>query len=141
MSTEIPSWSTTSRRRRKHAWMNGYTVFAVSGMLALGVWQVMAGLTAVLHDRLYATTRGYTYSFSVGGWGWVVLLLGVLVAGTGVVVLQGRSWGDTAAIVLACLSMIANFLLVPLYPIWSMVIIAVNIIVIWALTNPGRNVA
>jgi hypothetical protein len=140
MSTEIPSRSTGSPSRRKHAWTNGYTVFAVAGMLALGVWQVISGLTAVVRDGLYVTTPGYTYSFSVAGWGWLVLLLGVLIAGTGVVVLQGWSWGDTAAIVLVCLSMIANFLLIPFYPIWSLMIIAVDIIVIWALTAPGRNV-
>ena len=72
--------------------------------------------------------------------GWLVLLLGILIAGTAVVVLQGRSWGDTAAIVLASLSMVANFLLIPFYPIWPLVIIALNTTLIWALTTRGRNV-
>jgi len=141
MSTEIPSQPTKSRSRRKRAWMNGYTVFAVTIMLVLGLWQVLAGLTAVVRDGLYVATPGYTYAFSVAGWGWLVLLLGVLIGGTGIAVLQGRSWGDPVAIVLAGLSMIANFLLIPFYPIWSLLIIALDVALIWALTTPGRNVA
>lgn len=125
----------------KHAWMNGYTVFAVSIMLVLGLWQVLAGLTAVVRDGLYVTTTTYTYAFNTSVWGWLVVLLGVLIAGTGIAVLQGRSWGDTAAIVLACLIMVANFLLIPFYPIWPLLIIALAITLLWALTTPGREVA
>jgi hypothetical protein len=141
MSTEIPSRSPSSHSRRKPAWMNAYTDFAAAIMLVLGLWQVLAGLTAVVGGGgLYVTPSGYTYSFSVAGWGWVVLLLGVLIAGVDVVVLLGRRWGDTGAIVLASLSMIANFVVIPFYPIWSLVIIALNAALIWALTTHGRNV-
>lgn len=141
MSTEIPSRSPSSHKRRKPAWANAYTVFAVAIMLVLGLWQVLAGLTAVVSGGgLYATPSGYTYSFTAAGWGWVVLLLGVLIAGVGVVVLRGLPWGDTTAIVLAPLSMIVNFLTIPFYPIWSLVIIALNATLIWALTTQGRNV-
>ena len=97
--------------------MNAYTVFAVAIMLVLGLWQVLAGLTAVVGgDGLYATPPGYTYSFSrrrvgLGGpaargphrRGWCRRS-------------AGSRWGDTAAIVLACLSMIVNFLTRPLLP-------------------------
>jgi hypothetical protein len=140
MSTQVPPRSPRSRRRREHAWLNGYTVFAVAIMFVLGLWQFLAGLTAVVRDRLYVAPPGYTFAFSVAGWGWAVLLLGVLSAGTGVVVLLGRGWGDKAAIVVACLSMIVNFLLVAFYPIWSLVIIALDVTLIWALTTPGRRV-
>jgi hypothetical protein len=118
--------------------MNGYTVFAVAIMLVLGVWQVLAGLTAVVRDGLYATAATYTFAFSTTAWGWLVVLLGVLIAGTGIAVLSGRKWGDTAAIALACLTMVVNFLLIPLYPIWPLSIIALGITLIWALTTPGR---
>jgi hypothetical protein len=141
MSAEIPSRSPSGHEKRKPAWMNAYTDFALAIMLVLGLWQVLAGLTAVVGGGgLYVTPPGYTYSFGVAGWGWVILLLGVFIAGAGVVVLLGRSWGDTAAIVLASLSMIVNFLVIPFYPIWSLVIIALNVTLIWALTTRGRNV-
>ena len=140
MSTEIPSRSSRSRRSPKRPWMNGYTVFAVAVILVLGLWQFLAGLTAVVRAGLYVAPSGYTFSFRVAGWGWVLVLLGVLSAGAGVGVLLGRSWGDKAAIVLASLSMIVNFLLVPFYPIWSLVIIVLDLTFIWALTAPGRYV-
>ena len=140
MSTEIPSRSSRSRRSPKRPWMNGYTVFAVAVILVLGLWQFLAGLTAVVRASLYVAPPGYTFSFRVAGWAWMLLLLGVLSAGAGVGVLLGRSWGDKAAIVLASLSMIVNFLLAPFYPIWSLVIIALDLTFIWALTAPGRYV-
>jgi hypothetical protein len=141
LSTQIPSPSASRRGRRMPAWMNGYTVFALTIMLVLGLWQVLAGLTAVVRGGLYAMTPGYTYAFTIVGWGWIVLLLGVLIAGTGIAVLQGRSWGDAAAIALACLTMIANFLLIPVYPIWSVLIVVLSVTLIWALTRPDRNMA
>jgi hypothetical protein len=138
VGVETPSHSTKSPRRHGHAWMNGYTVFAVAIMLVLGVWQVLAGLTAVVRNGLYVSTAAYTDAFSTTAWGWLVVLLGVLIAGTGIAVLRGRNWGDTAAVVLACLTMIVNFLLIPLYPLWPSLIIALCITLIWALTTPGR---
>ena len=138
MGVQPPSQATKGRRRHTRAWMNGYTVFAVAIMLVLGVWQVLAGLTAVVRDGLYATAATYTYAFSTTAWGWLVVVLGVLIAATGIAVLRGRDWGDTAAVVLACLTMIVNFLLIPLYPIWPSVIIVLGITLIWALTTPGR---
>jgi hypothetical protein len=121
--------------------MNGYTMFAVAIMLVLGVWQVLAGLTAVVRDGLYVTTATYTYAFSTTAWGWLVVVLGVLIGATGIAVLQGRDWGDTAAIALACLTMVVNFLLIPLYPIWPLSIIVLGIALTWALTTPGRKEA
>jgi hypothetical protein len=110
-------------------------------MLVLGLWQVLAGLTAVVRDGLYVTTATYTYAFDISAWGWLVVLLGVLIAGTGIAVLQGRSWGDATAIVLACLTVVANFLLIPFYPIWPFLIIALAVTLLWALTTAGREVA
>ena len=138
MGAQPPSQATKSRRKNGHAWMNGYTVFAVAIMLVLGVWQVLAGLTAVVRDGLYATAATYTFAFSTTAWGWLVVLLGLLIAGTGIAVLSGRTWGDTAAIALACLTMVVNFLLIPLYPVWSLSIIALGVTLMWALTTPGR---
>jgi hypothetical protein len=138
VGVQPPSQATTSRRKTGHAWMNGYTVFAFAIMLVLGVWQILAGLTAVVRDGLYATASTYTFAFSTSAWGWLVVVLGVLTVATGIAVLSGRDWGDTAAVALACLTMVVNFVLIPLYPIWPLSIIALGIALIWALTTPGR---
>lgn len=127
MSSETTSGAGTRRTRHRRSWLNGYTVFAVAIMFVLGLWQVLAGITAVVRDRLYAAPPGYVYGFDIAVWGWVLIVLGVLLAGAAVVVLLGRDGGDTAAIWLACLGMVANFLVLPFYPIWSLTIIGLSV--------------
>jgi hypothetical protein len=70
--------------------------------------------------------------------GWIHLLLGLLVAFAGWGLLSGQTWARVVAITLAVLSAIANFLWLPYYPFWSMLIIAVDIFVIWAIAAHGR---
>jgi hypothetical protein len=109
-------------------------------MFVLGLWQALAGISAVVRNGLYVTAPGYIYSFDIAVWGWMILLLGVLTAGAGVAVLQGRTWADITAIVLVSLSLVVNFLLIPHYPIWSLLIIALDVLVIWSLTTQQRTV-
>ncbi|HEY0815186.1 MAG TPA: hypothetical protein VGE11_18100 [Pseudonocardia sp.] len=141
MSTEIPSRSKQIQSRRTRPWLNGYAVFTAAALFVLGLWQLLAGSAALLRDALYAAPSGYLYAFDVAGWGWVELLLGVLAIGTAVVVLMGRVWGEPAAIVVASLSMLVNFLLIPYYAIWSLLIIALSVVVIWAVSAYERDVA
>jgi hypothetical protein len=84
------------------------------------------------------TTPDYIFSFDLTGWGWVHLLLGILAAVAGFAVLQGQTWARVVGIVLAGLSMIANFLFLPYYPLWSLLIIALDVAVIWALATYRR---
>lgn len=138
MSSETTPSTGTGRTRRPHAWLNGYTVFAVAIMFVLGLWQVLAGITAVVRSSLFAAPPGYVYAFDIGVWGWVLIVLGVLLVGAATVVVLGRDGGDTAAIWLACLGMVANFLVLPFYPIWSLTIIGLSVTLLWALTTRGR---
>lgn len=134
MSTQTPPQPAESRRVREATpWAHGFAVFAGALMLVAGVYQILTGIAALVHDTVYVSTPGYTYAFDITGWGWTHLLLGILIAAAGVAVLQGLTWGRVVGIVLASLSLIANFLFIPYYPIWSLVIIALDIVVIWAL--------
>jgi hypothetical protein len=141
MSTDIRSRSGRSGSRREHPWLNGYAMLAVAAVVVLGLWQGLAGITAVLHDGLYVTPRGYVYALDIAGWGWTELVIAVLTVGAGVVVLLGRPWGELVAIVLAALSMVVNFLLIPYFPIWSVLIIALSVVAIWAVAAYQREVA
>src|SRR3954454_13509466 len=141
MSTDIRSRSGRSGSRREHPWLNGYAMFAVAAVVVLGLWQGLAGITAVLHDGLYVTPRGYVYALDIAGWGWTELVIAVLTVGAGVGVLLGRPWGELVEIVLAALSMVVNFLLIPYFPIWSVLIIALSVVAIWAVTAYQLEVA
>jgi len=76
---------------------------------------------------------GYLYVWSTHGWGWVDLILGAVVVAAGACVLLGMVWARAVGVVLATLSAVASFMSLPFYPIWSIILIAVNLFVIWAL--------
>jgi len=104
-------------------------------MMIGGVWHAMAGIAALVHDDIYVTTPEYLHSFDLTVWGWVQLLLGLLVAVAG---FKGQVWARFVGIALACLSLIASFLFMPLYPIWSLSIIALDVFVVWAFATYRR---
>ena len=133
MSTQVPSEPMTGPGVQDSAWRSGLTVFAAAMMMIGGVWHAMAGIAALVHDDIYVTTPDYIYSFDLTVWGWVQLLLGILVAVAGFAILKGQIWARSVGIALACLSLIASFLFMPLYPLWSLSIIALDVFVIWAL--------
>ena len=138
MSTQFSSESTAGRAAQDSPWASGLTVFAAAMMMIGGVWHVMAGIAALVHDDIYVTTPEYMYSFDLTGWGWVQLLLGILVAVAGFAILKGQTWARFVGIALACVSMIASFLFMPHYPLWSLSIIALDVFVVWALATYRR---
>ena len=122
----------------------GFILFAAIMMIMVGVFQALQGLIAIFQNEFYVATRNYLFQFDATTWGWIHLILGLLVAFAGYGLLSGRTWARVLAITLAVLSAIANFLWLPYYPFWSMLIIAVNIFVIWAIAAHGgdlRNTA
>ena len=121
-------------------WAVGFTAFAGVMMIMAGGFQAIAGLVAIFENEFYAATRNYILKFDVTGWGWIHLLLGLLVLFAGFAVLSGQTWGRVIGIILASLSALANFAFLPYYPVWSLVIIALDVFVIWALAVHGRDI-
>jgi hypothetical protein len=122
-------------------WAVGFILFAAIMMIMVGIWQALQGLIAIFENEFYVATRYYLFEFDATVWGWIHLLLGLLVAFAGWGLLSGRPWARVVAVTLALLSAIANFLFIPYYPFWSLLIIAVDVFVIWALVAHGRDVA
>jgi hypothetical protein len=125
---------------RTSGWATGLTIFASTIMIVVGICQALLGISALVHDEIHVSTPGYIYSFDITGWGWVHLLLGAVVALAGVAVIQRKTWGRLVGIVLASLSIFANFLFIPHYPVWSLLIIALDVAVIWALACQQQDV-
>ena len=140
MTTHTPPEPVTGRDVQESPWANGLTIFAAAMMMIIGFWQALAGIAAIGQDKVYAATPEYIYAFDVTGWGWIHLLLGILIVCAGVAVFMGSTWARMVAIVLASLSMIANFAFIPHYPIWSLTIIALDAAVIWALATYRREI-
>jgi hypothetical protein len=118
-------------------WAVGGIVFAASMLTLIGVFQAIAGLVAIFNDDFFVQVRHYTFHLDVTAWGFIHLILGILMLVVGFGLFSRRTWAGVTAIMLAMLSALANFFFIPYYPIWSLVIIGLDIWVIWALTRPG----
>ncbi|WP_053207867.1 DUF7144 family membrane protein [Jiangella muralis] len=137
-----PDYATTGQEKEpRNRWAVGLTAFAGVLMIMAGGFQALAGLAALLEDEFYVSTRNYVLEFDATTWGWIHLLLGLLVLFAGFAVLAGKTWGRVIGVILAVLSALANFAFVPYYPFWSLAIIALDVFVIWALVAHGRDVA
>jgi hypothetical protein len=123
--------------RQTSGWPVGFIMFAAIMMIMVGVFQALQGLVAIFENEFYVATRNYLFEFDATTWGWIHLLLGVLVAFAGWGLLSGQTWARVVAIALAVLSATANFLFIPYYPFWSILIIALNVFVIWAIAAHG----
>jgi len=112
-------------------------MFAAVMMILIGIFQGIAGLTAILDDDFFVRTPNYTFDLDTTAWGWIHLLLGILVLLAGLALLAQKAWGGMVALTLAVLSAIANFFFIPYYPFWTILEIALAVWVIWAVTRPG----
>jgi hypothetical protein len=118
-------------------WAFGFAAFGGAIMLMAGIFQAFAGLAAIFNDDFFVVGPNYTYDLDVTAWGWIHLIIGVVVAFAGISVYSGATWARTVGVVLAILSAVSNFFFIPYYPVWSVLIIALDIAVIWALTQYG----
>jgi hypothetical protein len=87
------------------------------------------------HERV--ATRNYLFQFDATTWGWIHLVVGLVVAFAGWGLLSGRTWARVVGITVALLSALANFLFIPYYPFWALTVITLDIFVIWALAAHG----
>ena len=106
-------------------------------MMIIGMFQIIAGLVAILDDNFFVVSKNYTFNLDTTAWGWIHLILGVLLICTAYGLFSRATWAGVTAIVLLSLSTIQNFFFIPYYPFWSITVIALDVWVIWALTRPG----
>lgn len=130
---QMSSVETMSPQSTRSAVATGVAGFAGVMLITVGLLQVLTGLAAILGDEIYVTGVEYTYALDLTAWGWLHLVLGLLAGLIGFAILLGSVMGRLAGIFLAVLGVLTNFLFLPQYPIWSLIIIGFNVLVIWAL--------
>lgn len=134
---------TTTHTRPAHTakqeWATGLTAFGAVMLFLVGLLDIFRGITAIAEDDIFVTTRNYTYEFDLTGWGWIHLALGVVAVIVSIGLLQASMWARVAGVAIAVLVVIANFLSLPYYPVWSVVMIAISGFVIWALCVVRRD--
>jgi hypothetical protein len=113
----------------------GTSIAAAFLLLTVGVLSILEGISAVVNDKLFVAGVNYVYQFDTTGWGWVHIALGILLVCASFGLMTGAAWARVTAIVLASLSIIGHFLWLPYYPAWSILLIALNVVVIWAIAT------
>ncbi len=129
----MTEYQTPSRQPPSEA-AGGY-VFAGVILIVVGCFHAIAGLVAIIDDGFYVVAENYTFNVDTTGFGWIQLLAGVLVACAGFALFSAATWARVVGVLFASLSAIANFFFIPYYPFWAILIIALDIWVIWALTR------
>jgi hypothetical protein len=119
----------------KQAWAHGGTVFAATMLMVVGVFQFFQGIAAIAKGAFFVAGPDYLYAISTTAWGWIHVLIGAIVAVTGYFVFTGADWARGAGIALAAFSALSQFFFLPYYPVWGLLIIAIDIFVIWALAT------
>lgn len=118
----------------------GWTWFAAVMMWLTGAFHAIAGLVGMFTDEFYPNLPDYLFRFDSDLWGWAQLTTGLLIFFAGAAILSGKVWARIIAVILVSLGILEAFAWLPIYPVWSAVIIAVDVFVIWALTVHGHDI-
>jgi len=121
----------------------GVSAFAGVMMILVGFFQGIAGFSALLEDKVYVVGQEYVFTYDATTWGWIHLLLGIVLILAGLGVLRGGVVGRTVAVIIVAISAIVNFIFLLGWnqPVWSILVIALDVAIIWALTAHGRDIA
>lgn len=122
-------------------WAKGWASFAAFMLIMAGVFHAVAGLVALFDDTYYVVGREWVFEFDITAWGWIHLIGGLILFASGIGILSGNVVARTVGVIAALLSAIANFAWLPYQPVWAAIMIAVSVVVIWALTVHGRDIA
>ena len=117
----------------------GAIVFATVMMVVGGALQMAQGWIAIVDDGYFAMGEDYLFAFDQTAWGWIHIVLGLLLVTAGLTLLRGSTWARGVAVAVAGLSIVTNFLWLPISPLWSLTTIAMSLAVIWAVTSHGHD--
>ena len=117
------------------AWASGIALFAGILLATAGTFQFLQGLSAVLKDDVFVRGIDYTYKIDLTGWGWFHMVVGVVIVAVGVGVVARQQWARVVGMGVAILQALMQFTFLPYYPLWSMLLIAMDILIVWALAQ------
>ncbi len=131
MQTETTSYS---------GWAVGWAGFAGIMLVIIGAMNFIQGLVAVIDDKFYVVGQEWVFEFDVTAWGWIHMILGIILVMSGFGIFTGNVAARTVGVAIAAIAAVVNFAWLPYFPVWSIIVIAICIAVIWALTAHGRDI-
>ncbi|MFE5549137.1 hypothetical protein ACFQ71_35680, partial [Streptomyces sp. NPDC056534] len=130
--------TTRSGDTTRQAWAGGLTVFAAVMLGITGLVGIFRGIMAIAEDEVFVNTPNYVFKFDLTSWGWIHLILGIIAVLVSFGLYRTATWARVAGVGIAALVIIANFLSLPYYPAWSILMVAMSGFVIWALCAVKR---
>lgn len=124
-TTEVTGWT-------------GWILFGALLMGIAGVFHIITGLVALFQETVFVTSSNDLVVLNYDQWGWAHLILGVILFFSAFSLASGRLWGRVLGVFIATLSIIANFVFIQAYPVWSLMIIFVDIVLIYSIIVHGR---
>ncbi|MFF9505471.1 hypothetical protein ACF1BU_18475 [Streptomyces sp. NPDC014724] len=132
-SASTPGPTRSADQEDINPWAAGGIMFAGVLLLVDGFFGVIKGISGIASDEVYARISNYTFRFDVSTWGWIHLILGIVLGFVGWGILKGATWARATGVVIAAISLVLNFMWLPYQPIWAIISIAIDTFVIWAL--------
>ena len=135
MTTGTAHGSTPARGERRRA-MSGWLAFAGTVALVVGAFNVINGLVALFNRDYYLVGENEILVFNFTAWGWIWLVVGIVQLAVGGGIMAGQMWARVAGVVLAALAAIGHLAFLQAFPVWSVLTIAMCVLLIYALTAP-----
>ncbi|MFD4944283.1 hypothetical protein ACFVYE_19665 [Streptomyces sp. NPDC058239] len=129
-TTPTPQASTAPARNER-------LFFAGILLLLIGAFNVIEGLAAIFKEAVFVDAGSGILIFDFNSWGWIHLIIGALQILTSLGLITGRSWARMAALVVVMLNVLGQLLFFTVYPLWSALIIAMDVFVLWCLIVHG----
>ena len=124
-----------------NSWAVGWTAFAMMMMVLGGTWWIFAGIVALVNDTFYVVGPEYIVQFDVTTWGWIHILLGIVILLSAIGLFSGAVWARTVGVIVAMVWALIGFAWLPWSPLWAVLLITISVFVIWSLTVHGRDLA
>ena len=115
----------------------GWITFAGVMMVISGGLNALYGLIGVVNDQWVVWTNRASLYLDISQWGWIHLIVGAVMVLAGIGLFSGNMLARIVGVIVASLSLIANFFFIPAYPLWALIVITIDVLVIWALTAHG----
>lgn len=126
---------------QRSSWAVGWEAFAGIMLMIVGIFGIIDGIIAIAKDEFFVVSQKWVFNFDVTTWGWIHLMLGIIVLLAGIGIFSGNVLARTVGVFVAAISAIVNFMWLPYYPVWAVIVIAIDVSIIWALTAHGRDIA
>lgn len=134
---EHEMYQAAGANRQRTAW-TGWIAFAGVMMVISGGLNATYGVIALVNDDWVVWGERGSLLIDLSAWGWIHLVVGLVLVLAGIGVFTGNVLARIVGVIVAAVSLIANFLFIPAYPLWAIIVVSIDVLVIWALTAHGR---